>query len=70
MPGYPPFGTHPIKCSRQKCSFKGYETDLGKEPSTIGGVASVQCVCPNCGSKSYQFMTTRQIKLWQKGKGS
>lgn len=62
MPGYPPFGTHPIKCGNAKCSFRGYETDLKKEPSSIGGVASVQSVCPLCGNKSYQFMPDKQAK--------
>ena len=66
MPGYPPFGTQPIRCGKTKCSFRGYETDLAKEPGTICGVASMQSVCPVCGSKSYQFMTERQVRAWQK----
>lgn len=65
MPGYPPFGTHPIKCARRKCSFRGYETDLDKQPDQICGVATMQSVCPLCGCKSYSFMTDRQIKLWR-----
>lgn len=60
MAGYPPFGTHPIKCAKRKCTFVGYETDLHKKPSRIGGVDCQKSICPLCGSESYQFLTEKQ----------
>jgi len=68
MPGYPPFGTRPIKCCRRGCSFRGYETDLAEEPCVIGGVVAMQSVCPVCGNQSYQFMKS-PLSRRERGRG-
>lgn len=56
---YPAFGTAPIKCSKRKCDWKGYETDLVQVPGQ-------QSTCPKCGCDSYYFMTEREIKAWER----
>lgn len=52
---YPKFGTHPIKCGARKCSWTGYETDMGKD-------AQGKSTCPACGKDSYYFQSERQMK--------
>ena len=64
----PAFGTAPIRCGRNRCSWRGYETDMEKVPSTIGGVRCTTNVCPTCGCDSYSFMTDREIKAWERKK--
>jgi len=61
----PAFGTALIRCTRSKCSFRGYETDLvGRPHKSIASVT--QNVCPACGCDSYYTMTPKEIAAWEK----
>jgi Zn finger protein HypA/HybF involved in hydrogenase expression len=55
---YPRLGTHPIKCGNRKCRWAGYETDQAK----VKGTGVTYNACPECGSRSYMFMTERECK--------
>lgn len=61
----PRHGVAPIKCAKRGCFFRGYETDLQKKADQISGVKVQISVCPDCGHDSYQFMTKRQIAIWE-----
>lgn len=67
---HPPFGTAPIRCGRTRCSWRGYETELKQAPSTIAGLRCTQSECPTCGCDSYSFMTTGEIKAWERKKAA
>ncbi len=66
MKDYPDFGKAPIRCGRTRCSWRGYETDLSKVPSTIGGLRCTSIACPTCGCDSYSFMTVGEIQAWER----
>ena len=55
----PAFGTAPIKCSKRKCDWKGYETDLLR-------AAWKTSKCPKCGCETYYFMTESEVKEWER----
>ena len=66
MKEHPPFGKAPIRCGRTRCKWRGYETDLNKVPSTIGGLRCTSLACPTCGCESYSFMTVGEIEAWER----
>jgi predicted nucleic acid-binding Zn-ribbon protein len=63
----PEYGTHPIRCGRRACKWRGYETDMSKVPSKRFE-GSISSVCPVCGCNEYMFMTAGEIKAWERKK--
>lgn len=66
----PAFGTAPIRCSRTRCKWRGFETDMKKVPGTIGGMSCTTNVCPACGCDSYSFMSPGEIAAWERAKAA
>ena len=60
----PEWNTAPIRCGRSKCKWRGYEGELIEERRKEW----VQNVCPECGCDEYMFMTTGEIKAWERKK--
>ena len=60
----PAWNTAPIRCGRSKCKWRGYEGELIEERRKEW----VQNVCPECGCDEYMFMTTGEIKAWERKK--
>lgn len=61
----PAWGTHPIRCGKTKCKWRGYEGDRVSVPhKRIEGLTAK--VCPTCGCDSYLFMTEREIASWKR----
>jgi hypothetical protein len=54
----PAYGTAMIRCSKRKCTFKGYETDLVTR--VVVGSATSKQLCPECRCDSYYFMTEKE----------
>lgn len=68
---YPPLNSAPIKCSKRRCTFKGYESDLKGIPKDLGnGFTSTLKVCPRCGCESYYFMTEKEAAAWTERKAA
>ena len=55
----PPYGTAMIRCSKRKCTFKGFETDLTTRVAV--GRSMRTSHCPVCGNDSYYFMTEKEL---------
>ena len=70
MADLPAFGSAPIRCSRARCKWRGFETDLKKVPGRIGRVACTNNVCPVCGNDSYMHMTPGEIAAWERAKAA
>ena len=57
---YPKWNTVPIKCGNRKCKWTGMEADLKQVPEPDPNPLRVtNSVCPECGGKSYRFITKR-----------
>lgn len=68
---FPEYGTAPIKCSRRKCKWRGFETELRYIPvPRPGKLKTEQATCPICGCESYYYMSEREIKAWEQDKGA
>lgn len=61
---YPAFGTHPIRCGRTRCKWRGFETDM--KPVKQGSMT--RHYCPVCGCDSYSFMTPGEVQAWERQK--
>ena len=60
----PAWNSAPIRCGRSKCKWRGYEGELIEERRKEW----VQNVCHECGCDEYMFMTTGEIKAWERKK--
>jgi hypothetical protein len=58
---YPKYGTELIKCSKRKCTWRGYETEMGRG-------AKGECQCPVCGNSSYYFLSEKEKSQFEKVK--
>ena len=64
----PKWGTHPIRCGKPRCTWRGHETDLLLvADDEIGGEVYT---CPTCGNDDYMFMTEREIAAWNRKRGT
>lgn len=66
MAEYPKFGTDPIRCGREGCGWRGYETDLKEVHGDAGSTALSISLCPTCGYDSTSNMTSGEIKAWER----
>jgi len=66
MRSRPEFGTAPIRCGRTRCKWRGFETLLADKKDGM----FTRKLCPVCGCDSYMFMTTSEIKAWERSKAT
>ena len=59
---YPKFGTHPIRCGKSRCKWRGFETQLIDKKEGVW----THKLCPVCSCDSYQFMTPGEISAWER----
>ena len=55
----------PIRCGREGCDWRGYETDLQDVHGDAGRASISLLMCPACGHDSTHDMTPGEIDAWQ-----
>ncbi|EPD35932.1 hypothetical protein HMPREF9701_04965 [Delftia acidovorans CCUG 274B] len=56
----------PIRCGREGCGWRGYESDLQEIHGDVGSKILSCSACPTCGYDSTSNMTPGEIQVWQR----